>query len=63
MKVGLFFRNYALRIAAMLMLLGAASVIGFVFLGFGLPEANVAIVYLLAVLLWVHYIGSFGLCI
>lgn len=51
MKVGLFFRNYALRIAAMLMLLGAASVIGFVFLGFGLPEANVAIVYLLAVLL------------
>ncbi|MFT4106779.1 MAG: ATP-binding protein [Lacrimispora sp.] len=51
MKVRLFFKNYALRIAAMLMLLGAASVIGFIFLGFGLPEANVAIVYLLAVLL------------
>ncbi len=51
MKARMFFKNYALRIAAMLMLLGAASVIGFVFLEFGLPEANVAIVYLLAVLL------------
>ncbi|WP_367566409.1 ATP-binding protein [Lacrimispora sp.] len=51
MKAKMFIRNYIPRIGAMLLMLGAASVIGIVFLRLGLPETNIAIVYLLAVLL------------
>lgn len=51
MKTTFQVKNTFARILTILAILCAASVIGFVFRGLSLPETNIAIVYLLAVLL------------
>ncbi|SBV94755.1 GHKL domain protein [uncultured Eubacteriales bacterium] len=51
MKNTLQFKNISIRILIILAILCAASIIGFAFREINLPETNIAIVYLLAVLL------------